>query len=83
MYYPAQVGQLAGIKGGVLRELGFDDTTPNRAVLVPSWAYDAAVNAGIQIHDNRAMDVPCYLPANSQPELDKILFRIGDYIHKM
>lgn len=60
--YPNQVGQQAGIKDGILLELGFDDTTPNRPVTISSWAYDAAVSAGVQIHDNRAVDVLCYLP---------------------
>jgi hypothetical protein len=60
--YPNRVGQQAGIKDGILLELGFDDTTPNRPVTISSWAYDAAVNAGVQIYDNRAVDVLCYLP---------------------
>jgi hypothetical protein len=60
--YPSRVGQLAGIKDGILLELGFDDTTPNRPVTISSWAYDAAVIAGVRIHDNRAVDVLCYLP---------------------
>ena len=60
--YPNRVGQQTGIKDGILLELGFDDTTPNRPVTISSWAYDAAVNAGVQIHDNRAVDVLCYLP---------------------
>lgn len=60
--YASRVGQLAGIKDGILLELGFDDTTPNRPVTISSWAYDAAVNAGVPIRDNRAVDVLCYLP---------------------
>lgn len=60
--YPNRVGQQRGIKDGILLELGFDDTTPNRPVTISSWAYDAAVSAGVQIQDNRAVDVPCYLP---------------------
>lgn len=59
--YPSRLGQLAGIKDGILLELGFDDTTPNRPVTISSWAYDAAVSAGVQVHDNRAVNVPCYL----------------------
>jgi hypothetical protein len=62
LLYPSRIGQLAGIKDGILLELGFDDTTPNRPVTISSWAYDAAVNAGVQIRDNRAVDVLCYLP---------------------
>ena len=60
--YPNRVGRQAGVKDGILLELGFDDTTPNRPVTISSWAYDAAVKAGVQIRDNRAVDVLCYLP---------------------
>ncbi len=60
--YPNRVGRQASIKDGILLELGFDDTTPNRPVTISSWAYDAAISAGVQIHDNRAVDVLCYLP---------------------
>lgn len=60
--YPDRSSQQSGIKDGILLELGFDDTTPNRPVTISSWAYDAAVSAGVRIHDNRAVDVPCYLP---------------------
>ncbi|MDP3635891.1 MAG: nucleotidyl transferase AbiEii/AbiGii toxin family protein, partial [Azonexus sp.] len=60
--YPNRVGRQAGIKDGILLELGFDDTTPNRPVTISSWAYDAAISAGVQIYDNRAVDVLCYLP---------------------
>lgn len=60
--YPNRFAQQEGIKDGILLELGFDDTTPNRPVTISSWAYDAAVSAGVQIYDNRAVSVPCYLP---------------------
>lgn len=62
LHYPSQISQQSGIKDGILLELGFDDTTPNRPVTISSWAYDAAVSAGVKIQDNRAIDVPCYLP---------------------
>ncbi len=60
--YPNRAGPQLGIKDGILLELGFDDTAPNRPVTISSWAYDAAINAGVAIYDNRATDVPCYLP---------------------
>lgn len=62
LHYQNRGGQQVGIKDGILLELGFDDTTPNRPVTISSWAYDAAVSAGVQVHDNRAKDVLCYLP---------------------
>lgn len=60
--YSKAIGQQIGLKDGILLELGFDDTTPNRLVTISSWAYDTAVAAGVRIFDNRAVDVPCYLP---------------------
>jgi hypothetical protein len=60
--YPNRTGAQSGVKDGILLELGFDDTTPNRPVTISSWAYDAAVAAGVKSYDNRAVDVPCYAP---------------------
>ena len=65
LHYPNRTGQQSGIKDGILLELGFDDTAPNRAVTISSWAYDTAVNAGVPIFDNRAVDVLCYLPTHT------------------
>lgn len=62
LHYASQIGSQDGIKDGILLELGFDDTAPNRPVTINSWAYNAAFNANISIVDNRAIDVPCYLP---------------------
>jgi len=53
---------LSGIKDGVLLELGFDDTTPNKQVDISSWAYDYAIEYVNNIDDNRAKGVLCYLP---------------------
>lgn len=63
--YPNRAGQHSGIKDGILLELGFDDTAPNRPVTISSWAYDAAVIAGVRIFDNRAVDVLCYSPTHT------------------
>lgn len=56
--YPA----MAGVKTDVLLEVGFDTTTPNEPHDISSWAYDLAVSSGLEIIDNRAKNVPCYLP---------------------
>jgi hypothetical protein len=53
---------LDGIKDGVLLELGFDDTTPNKQVDISSWAYDYAIEYVNHMDDNRAKGVLCYLP---------------------
>lgn len=52
-----------GLKDGILLEVGFDRTAPNRPCLISSWAYDRAVGTpGVIINDNRAKDVLCYEP---------------------
>lgn len=52
-----------GVKQGVLLEAGFDQVTPNRPCDISSWAYDAAIEAGLTgVIDNRALRVPCYEP---------------------
>ena len=53
---------LEGIKSYVLIEVGFDVTAPNEKQTISSWLYDAAIEAGLEISDNRAVAVPCYLP---------------------
>ena len=55
--------QVKGVKEGILLEAGFDTTSPNQLVIISSWAYDkAAATRGIDILDNRAIDVVCYYP---------------------
>jgi hypothetical protein len=58
--YPAVTQSLPGIKDGILLEVGFDVTAPNVPRTIGSWALDAALKAGLQVIDNRAVDVPCY-----------------------
>lgn len=60
--YTPRVDSLAGVKDGILLELGFDDTTPNRPVTIGSWALDFALSRGVHVFDNRAVGVPCYVP---------------------
>ena len=63
LVYPTRFAALAGVKTGILLELGFDDTTPNLPCTVSSWAWETAMEAGVAVRDNRAKDVPCYSPA--------------------
>lgn len=65
LFYSPRTAALAGLKDGILLELGFDDTTPNRAVTISSWALDFAISRGLQVFDNRAVDVPCYAPTHT------------------
>jgi hypothetical protein len=60
--YLSVTPSLSGLKDGVLLELGFDDTAPNKPVDISSWAYDYATEYVKGIHDNRAKGVLCYLP---------------------
>ena len=60
--YQSHYNPLPKLKEGVLLEVGFDRTTPNHKITISSWAYDRALTAKVPILDNRAFDVPCYLP---------------------
>jgi hypothetical protein len=63
--YRSHVASVEGIKDGVLLELGFDDTAPNRPRNLSSWAWEAAHVRGLAVTDNRATDVPCYAPTHT------------------
>lgn len=60
--YDSAFDHPAGLKEGILLELGFDDTLPNMSRTISSWAFDKASESHITIEDNRAHDVPCYHP---------------------
>jgi len=63
--YRSHVLSVAGVKDGILLELGFDDTTPNRPRDIASWAWEAARERGLNMTDNRALAVPCYAPTHT------------------
>lgn len=63
--YSSYTTNLVGVKDGILLELGFDDTAPNRLMTISSWALDFAMDQGLQVLDNRAIDVPCYAPTHT------------------
>lgn len=65
LVYTPRSAALSGVKDGILLELGFDDTTPNRAVTMSSWALDVARERGVDVFDNRAAGVPCYAPTHT------------------
>lgn len=60
--YPSHNGSLAGLKDGILLEVGFDDVSPNVPRTISSWAYEHASQSGVEVIDNRAVDVACYHP---------------------
>jgi Nucleotidyl transferase AbiEii toxin, Type IV TA system len=63
LIYPTSLRSIVGLKPGILLEVGFDDTTPNEAVNISSWALDKATASGVKFIDNRASQVKCYHPA--------------------
>lgn len=65
LIYEPRVSALAGVKDGILLELGFDDTAPNRPVTISSWALEIAMERGVAVVDNRAVAVPCYAPTHT------------------
>jgi hypothetical protein len=62
LFYDNLVDKVTDLKDGILLEAGFDTITPNTAVTISSWAYDRAMESGIELIDNRAIDVACYRP---------------------
>src|SRR5580700_4178254 len=59
LFYKTHTKALAGLRSGVLLELGFDDVTPNAKKDIGSWLYDYAADK-VDIIDNRAKGVACY-----------------------
>lgn len=62
LYYQTFAEAREGIKEGILLEAGFDKVTPNNAITISSWAYDKAIKQGVDLIDNRAIDIACYHP---------------------
>lgn len=61
LIYQPQTSSTTGMKEGVLLEAGYDNVAPNMPVTISSWAYERAKNtSGIEILDNRAIDILCY-----------------------
>ena len=60
--YETHFGSIAGLKDGILLEVGFDQTAPNRAVTISSWVVQFAEAKKLQYTDNRALDILCYNP---------------------
>jgi predicted nucleotidyltransferase component of viral defense system len=58
--YESKNNSIEGVKEGILLEVGFDSVAPNNPVTISSWAYDKAVQQGVEVIDNRAVDIACY-----------------------
>ncbi len=64
LQYATYTPSLAGIKDGILLEVGFDTVSPNRPIDISSWVLDYAksLNQSFEYIDNKAKAVLCYLP---------------------
>lgn len=62
LFYLNHFGQITGLKDGILLEVGFDQTTPNEKKTVSSWILEKAIDVKLDIRDNRALEVKCYVP---------------------
>lgn len=63
LQYESKTTVISGVKEGILLEAGFDTVTPFEQLTISSWAFDRALNTkGIEIIDNRAIDIACYHP---------------------
>ncbi|NEU99188.1 nucleotidyl transferase AbiEii/AbiGii toxin family protein [Bradyrhizobium uaiense] len=58
--YTTVVEAMAGLREGVLLEVGFDTVAPNAPKDISSWLYDRAAASNVDVIDNRAKAVPCY-----------------------
>jgi hypothetical protein len=59
--YKSLYQNIEGIKPYILLEVGFDKTTPYEKLTISSWAYDFASKFDVEIINNQAKDIPCYL----------------------
>lgn len=60
--YKSHFSDIPKLKEGILLEVGFDSTTPNKKISISSWAYDYAIDRRVKIIDNQAKNVLCYSP---------------------
>jgi len=60
--YSSFYGSVAGLKDGILLEVGFDQTSPHQTMTISSWALDFALMSKLDVVDNRAQEVICYNP---------------------
>lgn len=70
-----------GLKEGVLLEIGFDTTTPNKQLNISSWALQKAqATSGVVVRDNAAKNVMCYEPKHTFVEkLQAVIKKFKQY----
>lgn len=62
LHYKNVVNKVDGVKEGILLEAGCDNVTPNAPLIISSWALDRALEAKVDIENNKAVDIICYHP---------------------
>jgi hypothetical protein len=78
--YESLFGSILGLKDGILLEVGFDQTTPNRAVTISSWVIQFANDKKLQHADNRALEILCYNPEYTFVEkLQTVIKKYGQF----
>jgi len=60
LHYEKYTDPIEGVKEGILLEAGYDTVSPNYPITISSWAFDKAKNSGIDLIDNRALEIYCY-----------------------
>lgn len=60
--YDSFFSKITDLKEGIVLEVGFDQTVPNIPCDITSWVYEKAKVLNLNIIDNRAKKVLCYLP---------------------
>jgi len=60
LQYKSHFGSIPGLKDGILLEVGFDQTTPHKSLIISSWAVQFGEKNNLKFFDNRALDIPCY-----------------------
>ena len=62
LFYNSHFEEFKGLKDGILLEIGFDDTTPNKQINISSWAFDRGRASDHIIENNQATNIKCYHP---------------------
>lgn len=62
LIYQSKFELLEGVREGILLESGFDTTAPNEAVDITSWAFEHTKNSDVDVINNVAREIKCYLP---------------------
>jgi nucleotidyltransferase AbiEii toxin of type IV toxin-antitoxin system len=60
--YDSPFDPIPDLKEGILLEVGFDQTSPHKAVVISSWVLEFEGTKKLKYADNRAFDIPCYNP---------------------